>query len=92
VIGPAPASDKVTLAFGHGHLGLSLAAITGKCVADLIAGRATAAPLEPFPSCPGLSRTSTSMQRRQRVIGAHRCRQPADVDRRDKPGDDDEIK
>lgn len=48
VIGPAPASDKVTLAFGHGHLGLSLAAITGKCVADLIAGRQTAAPLEPF--------------------------------------------
>lgn len=48
VIGPAPASDRVTLAFGHGHLGLSLAAITGKCVADLIAGRATAAPLEPF--------------------------------------------
>jgi len=48
VIGPAPASDKVTLAFGHGHLGLSFAAITGKCVADLVAGRPTAAPMEPF--------------------------------------------
>jgi len=48
VIGPAPASDKVTLAFGHGHLGLTLSAITGRCVADLVAGRPTAVPLEPF--------------------------------------------
>jgi D-amino-acid dehydrogenase len=48
VIGPAPASDRVTLAFGHGHLGLTLSAITGQCVADLVAGRAPAAPVAPF--------------------------------------------
>lgn len=48
VIGPAPASDRVILAFGHGHLGLSLAAITGQCVADLVAGRPPAVPLAPF--------------------------------------------
>lgn len=48
VIGPAPASDRVTLAFGHGHLGLTLSAITASCVADLIAGRASGVPLAPF--------------------------------------------
>lgn len=48
VIGPSPMSDKVTLAFGHGHLGLTLSAVTGRCVADLIAGRKAPAPLEPF--------------------------------------------
>jgi len=48
VIGPAPASDRVLFAFGHGHLGLTLSAITGRCVADLIAGRAPPVPLAPF--------------------------------------------
>lgn len=48
VIGPAPMSDRVVLAFGHGHLGLTLSAITGRCVADLIAGRPGSVPLQPF--------------------------------------------
>ena len=48
VIGPAPASERVLLAFGHGHLGLTLSAITGRCVADLIAGRKPSIPLAPF--------------------------------------------
>ena len=39
VIGPVPGSDRVFLAFGHGHLGLTLGAITGQLVADLVAGR-----------------------------------------------------
>ena len=39
VIGPVPGSDRAFLAFGHGHLGLTLAAVTGRIVADLIAGR-----------------------------------------------------
>ncbi len=39
VIGPVPGSDRAFLAFGHGHLGLTLGAVTGKIVVDLVAGR-----------------------------------------------------
>ena len=39
VIGPVPGSDRAFLAFGHGHLGLTLAAVTGRLLADLVAGR-----------------------------------------------------
>jgi D-amino-acid dehydrogenase len=39
VIGAAPANPRVLLAFGHGHLGVTQAAITGLLVADLAAGR-----------------------------------------------------
>jgi glycine/D-amino acid oxidase-like deaminating enzyme len=41
VIGTAPSSPRVTHAFGHGHLGLTLAGITGRLVAELISGRPT---------------------------------------------------
>lgn len=39
VIGPVPGNDRVYLAFGHGHLGVTFGAITGRLVADMIAGR-----------------------------------------------------
>ena len=39
VIGPSPKGNDVIYAFGHGHLGLTLAAITAQMVADMIAGR-----------------------------------------------------
>ena len=39
VIGAAPGSDRAFFAFGHGHLGLTLGAVTGRIVADLVAGR-----------------------------------------------------
>jgi D-hydroxyproline dehydrogenase len=48
VIGPAKACPRVIHAFGHGHLGLTLAPITARIVADLIAGRATGVDLTPF--------------------------------------------
>jgi D-amino-acid dehydrogenase len=43
MIGPAPRARNVVLALGHQHLGLTLAAVTGALVADLVAsgGRAT---------------------------------------------------
>jgi len=48
VIGPAgPAAPGAWLAFGHGHLGLTLAPRTAGLIADLIAGRAPA--LDPAP-------------------------------------------
>lgn len=39
VIGPSRGGAEVIHAFGHGHIGLTLAPITARLVADLIAGR-----------------------------------------------------
>ena len=39
VIGPAPGHDRVMLAFGHGHNGMTSGPVTGRLVADLVAGR-----------------------------------------------------
>lgn len=39
VIGPSRAGAEVIHAFGHGHIGLTLAPVTAEIVADLIAGR-----------------------------------------------------
>jgi len=41
VIGAAPSSPRVTYAFGHGHLGLTLAGVSGRLVAELVCGRPT---------------------------------------------------
>jgi D-amino-acid dehydrogenase len=48
VIGWAPGISGTFLAFGHGHLGLSLAAITGRVVAEAMAGRQPSVDLSPF--------------------------------------------
>ena len=47
-IGPAPASPRAILAFGHAHLGLTLAAKTAALVCDLIAGRPPQIDLSPY--------------------------------------------
>lgn len=47
VIGWAP-GNRAFLAFGHGHLGLSLAAVTGRLVADALGGRRPTVDLTPF--------------------------------------------
>jgi D-amino-acid dehydrogenase len=39
VIGPSRRNRRVIYAFGHGHLGMTLAGVTGRLVADLIDGR-----------------------------------------------------
>ena len=39
VIGPSSGGREVILAFGHGHLGVTLAPVTARIVADLIADR-----------------------------------------------------
>jgi D-amino-acid dehydrogenase len=39
VIGPAPRNPRVLFAFGHGHNGMTTAPVTGRLIADLIAGR-----------------------------------------------------
>jgi D-amino-acid dehydrogenase len=48
VIDRAPAADNAVLAFGHGQLGLTLGATTGRLVADLVAQRTPADSLAPF--------------------------------------------
>jgi D-amino-acid dehydrogenase len=48
VIGPAARDSRVVYAFGHGHHGLTQAAVTSRLVADLIDGNASAIDLKPF--------------------------------------------
>jgi glycine/D-amino acid oxidase-like deaminating enzyme len=48
VIGESSACPGVYFAFGHGHLGLTLAAITGDMIADLAAGRPPQLDSKPF--------------------------------------------
>lgn len=48
VLGAAPGHSNVWYAFGHGQLGLTLAAITGRLLADLMAGRRPSVDLTPF--------------------------------------------
>ncbi len=47
-IGRSRASENVVYAFGHGHLGLTQAAATGRLVRDLLLGRPAPIVLEPF--------------------------------------------
>jgi glycine/D-amino acid oxidase-like deaminating enzyme len=39
VLGPSPHNPRVLYAFGHGHLGLTPAGVTGRIVADLVSDR-----------------------------------------------------
>ena len=49
VIGPLPGTRRVSVAFGHGHMGLTFGATTGRLVADLALGRPPA--IDPTPYC-----------------------------------------
>jgi D-amino-acid dehydrogenase len=48
VIGPHPRDPRIVFAFGHGHLGLTLSAVTARHVAGLVAGRPRDRNLEVF--------------------------------------------
>jgi D-amino-acid dehydrogenase len=48
VLGHSRASRDVVYAFGHGHVGMTAAPMTGRLVADLVAGRTPAIDLSPF--------------------------------------------
>lgn len=48
VIGPSRAGADVIHAYGHGHIGLTLAPVTARIVADLVAGRAVETDLKPL--------------------------------------------
>jgi D-amino-acid dehydrogenase len=48
VIGHSRASRDVVYAFGHGHVGMTSAPMSGRVVADLVAGRPPAIDISPF--------------------------------------------
>jgi D-amino-acid dehydrogenase len=48
VIGPSRGGGDVIHAFGHGHLGVTLAPVTAGIVADLVAGRAPEVDIAPY--------------------------------------------
>lgn len=48
VIGPLRGGKDIVLAFGHGHLGVTLAPVTARMVGDIVAGRGDADWLEPY--------------------------------------------
>jgi D-amino-acid dehydrogenase len=48
VIGPAPGQPGLWLAFGHAHWGLTLAAVTGRLVAEMVTGSAPLIDPAPF--------------------------------------------
>jgi D-amino-acid dehydrogenase len=47
-LGPSRATPDVIYAFGHGHVGMTAAPMTGKIVADLISGRPPAIDIAPY--------------------------------------------
>jgi D-amino-acid dehydrogenase len=48
VIAPAPRAPRVMLAYGHGHLGLTLGPLTGRLVADHLGERPDKLPMAPY--------------------------------------------
>jgi glycine/D-amino acid oxidase-like deaminating enzyme len=80
VIGNSPASPRITYAFGHGHLGVTLAGISGRLVADLVSGRQVAINLSPLRRtasregllqgkvCWGVKLSLSEYRRRRRVL------------------------
>jgi glycine/D-amino acid oxidase-like deaminating enzyme len=48
IIGPSAASDRIWLATGHEGLGITTSLGTGRLLADLLLGRPTAIPADPF--------------------------------------------
>jgi D-amino-acid dehydrogenase len=48
VIGPSRECRDVIYAFGHGHIGMTSAPMTGRIVADLVAGRPAPIDISPF--------------------------------------------
>ena len=48
VIGPSRAGGEILHAYGHGHIGLTLAPITARIVADLLDAKAPEVDIGPY--------------------------------------------
>ncbi len=51
MVGRSPRVDNLILATGHGHMGISLSAVTGEAVAKIAGGEAP--DFDPAPVLPG---------------------------------------
>ena len=72
VIGRSPRHSNVFFAFGHDHLGLTMAGITGKLVAELATGKPTTRRSGAVPSRPVLTGPADGLQVGfQRVYPTH---------------------
>ena len=67
VIGHCPNAKSVIFAFGHGHLGITGAAMTGRLVGELAAGEPTTA-IDMTPYRPERFRESLSIRRRRQGL------------------------
>jgi D-amino-acid dehydrogenase len=47
-IGPAPRHRSIYFAFGHSHMGLAWAAVTGKLIAEMVAGQSPSLDCGPY--------------------------------------------
>ena len=48
VIGRSPRHGGVFFAFGHSHLGMTMGPVTGRIIADLVAGRDPGLDMKPY--------------------------------------------
>ena len=64
ILGPAPGWENVTLAVGHGSVGIMLSAITGQTIGELIIKGEVPQILQPF----SLTRFPPYILSRQRII------------------------
>ncbi|MCG8695573.1 MAG: FAD-binding oxidoreductase, partial [Minwuiales bacterium] len=48
VIGRSPRHESVFFAFGHSHLGMTMGPVTGRLIADLVAGRDPGLDMTPY--------------------------------------------
>ena len=48
MLGPSSSSPDIFYAFGHGHVGMTAAPMTGRIVADLVSGKPAPIDIAPF--------------------------------------------
>ncbi len=48
VIGPVPGNERVYLAFGHGHLGVTFGAVTARLITDMVTGEKPLVDTRPY--------------------------------------------
>ena len=68
VIGASPAVHNAYVACGHGHLGMTLGAITGTLIADAVLGRQSKVDATPFAPRPLRDAAATELRTERRRL------------------------